>query len=434
MLTRAFARRRQVHPHIRYAYVPEGHKTRALLTGTLALPPAVEYVLHVDDDTRLSDAMVFDESKFSSDARVVALTFGIRMGGNSMCARLVDWEFVQFSIDRTFQAERATAFFCHGIVGLWRREPWLARLLAHPSMPYGEDNWIGCDAMSESQRIGAELRCHVSTFAPPRFLPPLPCEAGAREQGYGASSVWKQRAYRWYTNAPRRVHFRLRQLVLYRAGSASANAWVRLFLVLHLASIFAALSAPFVLAAIAAHGGVRRGVPSLLVGASKLLALRAASSWTKAAVVRVRAPQLAPSLPTALLFPLYSSFLDVALVFGHWRGLLYYQPFWPLRRTMPARWLAAAHGASAKVRPSADCSSSSNDSRSLSSVDSPRPPSPRAPVERGAGARDEAQRAETGGEPPTGWLHMARALASSLVSRSPAALVPAVLMPSMALS
>ena len=153
---------RDVAPGIRYIYVAEGLKTRALVHGTLLFPPAVKYVLHLDDDTILSEAMIFDERHFD-DPQVSGVTFGIRMLGDSVVATCVDWEFVQFSIQRTFRADFATAFFCHGIIGLWRRDRWLRILSTHPSMPYGEDAWIGTDTLTCDERIAAELRCWCRT-------------------------------------------------------------------------------------------------------------------------------------------------------------------------------------------------------------------------------------------------------------------------------
>jgi hypothetical protein len=343
-----------VDQRIGYRYIPQGHKTRALLEGTLALSDSIDFVLHLDDDTQLSESMVFDAAHFDN-VDTVAVAFAIRMlpasaeapgGGGSLVSALVDWEFILFSIRRTFCAARVSAFFCHGIVGLWRRGAWTARLLGHPAMPFGEDNWIGCDTMSRSECIGAELRCHVTTYAPDRLFPPLAgCLArgrsdALRSQGYGASSVWKQRAERWYTNAPRRVSARLYQLCFYRGRTLAASLWMRLFLIEHLAMIAVALAFP----STCVHLALRRASTPLLLGAGVGMVVlhRLAFSLIAAALVASRSPQLAPRASAVLLYPLYEAFLDVAVVWGHWRSLLWYQPFWPLQRLQPARWAAAA--------------------------------------------------------------------------------------------
>jgi hypothetical protein len=44
------------------------------------------------------------------------------------------------------------------------------------------------------------MRCMVTTFAPPVLVA---CGGMGRVQGYGASSLWKQRAHRWTVSALR---------------------------------------------------------------------------------------------------------------------------------------------------------------------------------------------------------------------------------------
>lgn len=62
-------------PRIRYLYIKQGHKTRALWTGVHRLPARVEYVIHLDDDTHFDeDHMVFDEKHFE-EKHVIAIAF-----------------------------------------------------------------------------------------------------------------------------------------------------------------------------------------------------------------------------------------------------------------------------------------------------------------------------------------------------------------------
>lgn len=58
---------KRIHPDIQYCFIAQGHKTRALWTGAHRLPPQCKYVMHLDDDTLLSDYMVFDESHFLTE-------------------------------------------------------------------------------------------------------------------------------------------------------------------------------------------------------------------------------------------------------------------------------------------------------------------------------------------------------------------------------
>lgn len=69
---------KSIHPSIQYCFIKQGHKTRALWTGAHRLPRHVDYIMHLDDDTHLSDSMVFDESHFTSaynKDHVIAVAF-----------------------------------------------------------------------------------------------------------------------------------------------------------------------------------------------------------------------------------------------------------------------------------------------------------------------------------------------------------------------
>ena len=58
-------------------------------------------------------------------------------------------------------------------------------------------------------KIRQDLNYTVSTFAPPILWPPCFKHGKQRTTGYGAVSMWKQRAYRWYRNYPRRIFFEI---------------------------------------------------------------------------------------------------------------------------------------------------------------------------------------------------------------------------------
>jgi hypothetical protein len=50
-----------VDPRVQYCFISQGHKTRALWTGAHRIPQHCQYLMHLDDDTIISDHMVFDE-------------------------------------------------------------------------------------------------------------------------------------------------------------------------------------------------------------------------------------------------------------------------------------------------------------------------------------------------------------------------------------
>jgi len=65
----------------------------------------------------------------------------------------------------------------------------------------------------------------VLTYCPRQFFPPL-CTRG-RVQGYGANSLWKQRALRWFLSWPRQLPGELYLFFTYRAGSWYGNIQYR---------------------------------------------------------------------------------------------------------------------------------------------------------------------------------------------------------------
>ncbi len=66
---------KKMHQKIRYVYIKQGHKTRALWTGVHRLPSHVEYIIHLDDDTHFDEHhMVFDEKHFE-EKHVIAVAF-----------------------------------------------------------------------------------------------------------------------------------------------------------------------------------------------------------------------------------------------------------------------------------------------------------------------------------------------------------------------
>lgn len=429
---------------IKYLYIPHGHKTRALVHGSLELPAECEFVLHLDDDTMLSDSMVFDETKFSDDPAVSGVTFGIRMAGDSLVSRcvrraqpaartrahscLTRTKLRAFATqlrglgvhpvlhlphlhgraldgvllprhhragERTHRATRLpAAHLCH-VPPLpphaapdspccpctrpsrraprcdlqWRRERWMRILETHAAMPYGEDAWVGSDAISNDERIAAELRCWVRTYAPSRLLPVIGCcGTGAREQGYGASSIWKQRAQRWYTNAPRRLLLRLSQFVHYQAGGLSRNLWFRAFMLFHMVQVANNVLAPVYIAH-TALGSPTAALQTVRYLVLVLGAFRYFKSCVVAAFVSWRDPALRASALTLVAYPFYLLFLDVCFVYGHWYSLLYYTPFFPLRRHAPREWIRAHADVAAGVHASAlEDGSSAHSSSSRSSL------------------------------------------------------------------
>jgi hypothetical protein len=102
---------KKVDPHVRYVYIQQGHKTRALWTGAHRLPSHVEYIIHLDDDTHFDeDHMVFDESHFD-EKHVIAVAFLRSCYPHNMVTRLTDFWYKITDHFHATQAKIATRCF-----------------------------------------------------------------------------------------------------------------------------------------------------------------------------------------------------------------------------------------------------------------------------------------------------------------------------------
>jgi len=76
-------------------------------------------------------------------------------------------------------------------------------------------------------RLAQDNANMVLTYCPRRFFPPF-CTSG-RVQGYGASSLWKQRACRWFLSWPRQLPKELWLAFTYNAGTWYGNIQYRVY-------------------------------------------------------------------------------------------------------------------------------------------------------------------------------------------------------------
>ncbi|CAE7541444.1 icaA [Symbiodinium sp. CCMP2592] len=321
---------RALNPSVQYVWLPIGHKANALWKGLSLLPEQVKYIMHIDDDTELPDDFVLDESVWE-DPRVHGVSYGIRMRPTGVVQRLVDWEFRGISQCRLFESMYSTVWFQHGIIGIWRRQAFMETMQEHPFLPFGEDNWNGTINLLKQRAMAQELRSSVTTYAPGALFP----GSSSRDQGYGATCLWKQRAERWCVNAPRRLWLRLYLMLFYRTGSLSRTLIFQVTSALHLMSVVGHLLAPFILLqalvvflALDDWSEVSRHMLGAL--ASFAVCQWANGLFLSAFLLRDQ-PGLQADAVTLLLWPLYSTFLQICTLYGHWRCLLFYIPFFPMR-------------------------------------------------------------------------------------------------------
>ncbi|KAJ8605565.1 hypothetical protein CTAYLR_000144 [Chrysophaeum taylorii] len=312
-----------VHPDVQYVYVPQGLKTNALYVGTKHLPPTVDFVAHLDDDTIIPGAdMVYDASRFD-DPRVSAVSYGIEIERTGPVQNLVDFEFRLWSHWRYYRARTSTAWYCHGIIGIWRRDRFERAMAQHPFMPFGEDGWLGAIVLCDDQRIEQEMRCAVTTFAPDRLVPAIHYQK--RLQGYGASTIFHQRSKRWFVNAPRRLVIRALLWLTYDAGTVAQQLLFRVELLRHVAVTLIALLYPlFVIRVLYDESWTEFLLLKAVIVLTDYLMYATINYAIWDQCNRV-------ALDTVLLYPFYRLFLRLCIVLGHWRCVLWYMPFVEMR-------------------------------------------------------------------------------------------------------
>jgi len=143
----------------------------------------------------------------------------------------IDYEYRQISHSYGARAASSTSWFLHGICAVYRLDRFFEIFEDNWSMPgglpFGEDGYAGITARQKGYRLLQDNHNMVHTFCPDRYFPQ--CGKGGRVQGYGASSLWKQRACRWYLSWPRGFTSEIHLFFTYKAGSFFGNIQYRLY-------------------------------------------------------------------------------------------------------------------------------------------------------------------------------------------------------------
>jgi len=311
---------RELNPDIKYIYMTRGLKSLALLVGLHELPAHVKYVVHIDDDTIIPHipASTYDLFKHQE---TVGISLGITAFPGNLLQRLVDFEFKTISAWRYFRSIYSTVWFTHGIIGIWRREHIKELFEEHPFLPFGEDGWNGCITLFKGKQIRQDIRSNIQTFAPP-ILTKI-CSSYSREQGYGACTIWKQRAHRWFVNAPRRVLWRILLILTYDCESITSNIIFRAESIKHLSQIAFNLLFPIFFARVLYDGTFGEFLLCHIIYYVLDLLLYGLVNW---AFWRHR-PDIQVEASVVFLFPAYRYFLHWCGIFGHYKCILYYIPF-----------------------------------------------------------------------------------------------------------
>jgi len=316
---------------IQYRFYPVPNKTYALYKTAQEIydihHDKVSSLVLLDDDTQLPEGF-YVRHDLLKQPLVAGYCVGITIQHTppyNLLERLIDFEYRTISYRNECKAYSGTIHFLHGICAIYNTKHMLmiySKLCTLPhGLPFGEDSFAGIDCRLAGYRLLQDNDNVVTTFCPRRIFPPL--FGKGREQGFGASSLWKQRAMRWYLSWPRRLPSELALGLFYDTGSWVGNVLYRVDLLLYLLIILVSSFWPFYVVQIAVKhkSWALLGYLHLcLYGTAILTAFIRYSAFpaTLKKGVDTRSILLVPALNLLVCFLMACSFLI---------SLLYYIPF-----------------------------------------------------------------------------------------------------------
>lgn len=240
---------------VHYRFYPIPNKTFALYKTAQEIYDqhmhSVDSVLLLDDDTKLPPGFfirtdILEETLVAGYCPAIVID---KPPSSNVWQRCIDLEYRSISYRNFWRAQTSSIHFVHGIASVYNLRRMLmvySKLCTMPGgLPFGEDSFAGLDFRLAGYKLKQDNFNVVSTYCPTRLFPPI-C-GGERTQGYGASSLWKQRALRWYLSWPRRIFGELALAMVYDTGSWQGNLMYRLDLVWYFFIVVVSACWPFYL-------------------------------------------------------------------------------------------------------------------------------------------------------------------------------------------
>jgi hypothetical protein len=226
---------------VNYRFSSIGNKTHALFLVAKEIDETfgreAENVVLLDDDTILPEGFFVRHDLLAKPlvaGYCVAIAIAKRPPLN-LWEHLIDFEYRSISYRNGTKGTSSTISFVHGICAVYRLRRMLmifSKLCTLPhGLPFGEDAFAGIDFRTAGYRLAQDNYNMVHTFCPRQLF--AVCSA-QRLQGFGASSIWKQRVQRWYLSWIRRIPAEIALALYYDVGSWWGNIRYRLELVWYL--------------------------------------------------------------------------------------------------------------------------------------------------------------------------------------------------------
>lgn len=213
---------------VHYLFNKVGNKCNALNECALRIRhdygDEVKNVVLLDDDTFLEDTF-FIRHDLLANPKVGGYCIAIAVDRNvesyNLWEAAIDYEYRSISYSGQAAGTCTTMRFIHGICAVYKLdlvlEMYPKNLSLPGGLPFGEDGYAGLDLRRAGYSMVQDNENICLSFCPTRLFPPL--TSTAREQGYGASSLWKQRGARWFLSWPRHFPSEIKFLFTYETGS-----------------------------------------------------------------------------------------------------------------------------------------------------------------------------------------------------------------------
>jgi nitrate reductase NapE component len=249
---------------INYCYYNIANKTWALYQTARSIykryGDEAKALVLLDDDTELPPSF-FVRLDLLQTPMVAGYCPGIsvkRTPPSNVWEHMVDFEYRTISYHNEGKARYSTLPFLHGVCAVYNIECMLfifAKLCTMPhGLPFGEDSYAGVDCRMAGYRLLQDNMNVVSTYCPRRLFPPVCTSSETRQQGFGASSLWKQRVMRWYLSWPRRLPSELALAIFYDTGTWVGNLRYRFDMIWNVFLMLVASVWPLYVVSMIVHG------------------------------------------------------------------------------------------------------------------------------------------------------------------------------------
>lgn len=213
-----------------YVYYSIPNKTYALLQTAIQIERTTDtkYIVLIDDDTYLEPDFYIREDILKQPLVAGYCSNIIIDNPQNILEKLVDFEYRSISYTNSL---KTSIQFCHGIICVFHLRKMItiySKLCTLPGgLPFGEDSFAGIDFRLAGYKLLHDDQNCVRTYCPNKLIT---CY-NKRNQGFGASSLFKQRVLRWYLSWLRRIPAEVSLFLFYDTGTWIGNISYRLDIV-----------------------------------------------------------------------------------------------------------------------------------------------------------------------------------------------------------